>query len=130
MEEILVMVARILFLGMFIVPYAVEAHVEKKEKEKSDPLEDRYKITPGAKVLVLFIILLALTLDGLTVYASPDKRKIYCALAILLNFLILIGVVENAMVDYDIHFGKHKSLVQLAEEEEKRKEDDITKNDK
>ena len=51
MEKILVMVARILFLGMIIAPYLVETHIENKGGNKSDPIKDRYKITPGAKVL-------------------------------------------------------------------------------
>ena len=81
MEKILVMVARILFLGIFILPYAVQTHIEKKEGNERDPIEDRHALTPGAKVLAFLAILLALTLDGLVVYASPDKRRIYFGLA-------------------------------------------------
>ena len=126
MEKILVMVARILFLGIFILPYAVQTHIEKKER---DPIEDRHALTPGAKVLAFLAILLALTLDGLAVYASPDKRRIYFGLAMLLNVLILIGVVQNAITDYEISTGKLKTLAQMVEDEKKQKEDDITKND-
>ncbi|MBP3801241.1 MAG: hypothetical protein J6I85_04305 [Clostridia bacterium] len=129
MEKILVMVARILFLGIFILPYAVQTHIEKKEGNERDPIEDRHALTPGAKVLAFLAILLALTLDGLAVYASPDKRRIYFGLAMLLNVLILIGVVQNAITDYEISTGKLKTLAQMVEDEKKQKEDDITKND-
>jgi len=122
MEKILEMVARILFLGILIVPYAVDTHIEKKEGKERDPIKDRYEITPGTKVFVFLVILLALTFDFLAV--CNNNRKIYFGLAMLLNGLIIIGIIENVVLEYEIRTGKLKTLEQYAEEEEKQKQDE------